>query len=96
MKIYIFDKMMVQDAFLAELDPIWVPKGPLKGAQDEPKAHPKRVPNRVQNRNPKNRIEKWTAQGPRRTFLGEVGMLVFDQDALHEETWMLVFDRRAV
>ena len=54
--------MTVQDAFLAELDPIWAPKRPPKGAQDKPKTDPKRVQNRVQNRSAKM-IEKWTAQG---------------------------------
>ena len=55
--------MTIQDAFLAELDPIWAPKSPLKGAQDEPKTDPRRVKNRVQNRNPE-KIEKWTARDP--------------------------------
>ena len=55
--------MTIQDAFLTELDPIWAPKWPLKGAQDEPKTDPRRVKNRVQNRNPE-KIEKWTARDP--------------------------------
>ena len=62
MKIVIFDKMMVQDAFLTQLDPIWPPKRVPRGAQDEPKTDPRRVQNRVQNRSEKI-IEKWTAQG---------------------------------
>ena len=62
MKIVIFEQMTVQDAFLAQLEPIWVPTRVSKGAQDEPKTEPRRVQNRVQNRTEKV-IEKWTAQG---------------------------------
>ena len=41
MKIVIFDKMTVQDAFLTQLDPIWAPEGGKK----EPKTSPKRTQN---------------------------------------------------
>ena len=54
--------MTIQDAFWAQLDPIWAPKRGPKGAQDEPKTDPKRIKNRAQNRS-KKMIEKWTAQG---------------------------------
>ena len=54
--------MTTQDAFWAQLDPIWAPKRGPRGAQDESKTKPKRVPNRAQNRSEKM-IEKWTAQG---------------------------------
>ena len=60
--IDVFEKRSLQDAFLAELDPIRAPKRPPKGAQDEPKTDPRRVQNRVQNRSEKM-IEKWIAQG---------------------------------
>ena len=63
MNIDFFEQRRLQDAFLAELDPIWAPKRGLKGAQDEPKTDPRRVENRVQNRNPE-KIEKWTARDP--------------------------------
>ena len=62
MKINVFEKMTLQDAFLGQLDPIWAPKRGSKGAQDEPKTDPKRIQNRAQNRSEKM-IEKWTAQG---------------------------------
>ena len=62
LNIAIFEQMTVQDAFLAQLDPIWAPKRVPRGAQDEPKTDPRRVQNRVQNRSEKM-IEKWTAQG---------------------------------
>ena len=60
--IYFFEQRLLQDGFLAQLGPIWVPKRAPKGAQDEPKTDPRRVQNRVQNRSEKM-IEKWTAQG---------------------------------
>ena len=44
-KIDVFEKRPLQDAFLAQLDPIWAPKRRPKGAQDDPKTDPKRVQN---------------------------------------------------
>ena len=61
--------MTVQDAFWAQLDPIWAPKRVPRGAQDEPKTDPRRVQNRVQNRSEKM-IEKWTSQGSMRRIDG--------------------------
>ena len=42
--IVIFENMTTQDAFLAQLDPIWAPKRGAKGAQDETKTDPKANP----------------------------------------------------
>ena len=53
LNIVIFEQVTVQDAFLAQLDPIWTPKRLPKGAQDEPKTDPKRIQNWVQNRSEK-------------------------------------------
>ena len=61
--------MEVQDAFWAQLDPIWRPKSGAKGAQDERKTDPKRVPKRGKNRS-ENMIEKWTALGSMTRFDG--------------------------
>ena len=41
MKIWIFEKMTVQDTFWAQLDPIWAPKR----EQKEPETSPKRTQN---------------------------------------------------
>ena len=69
LKIDVFEKRSLQDAFLTQLDPIWAPKRVPRGAQDELKTDPKRVQNRAQNRSEKM-IEKWTAQGSMRGIDG--------------------------
>ena len=73
MNIDVFEKKTIQDAFWAQLGPIWAPKWGPKGAQDEPKTEPKRVQNRVQNRSEKM-IEKWTAQGS----MARIGLHTFE------------------
>ena len=43
LNIVIFEQMTVQDAFLAQLDPIWAPKRVPRGSQEAPKTSPKRT-----------------------------------------------------